>query len=105
MGVWSICATAQGKLAPGKWPLMGSYLAAAALLPLRCSNLRRSESFAMRARIVLGWGRFLILCLKHCSGLLCQRLSRDRSSVSDTMYGVFPFFACTFLLVAWIARS
>jgi len=24
-------------------------------------------------------------------------------SVSDTLYGVFPFFVCTFLLVDWIA--
>jgi hypothetical protein len=26
-------------------------------------------------------------------------------SASDTLYGVFPFFACTFPLVDWIARS
>jgi len=25
-------------------------------------------------------------------------------SVTDTLYGVFPFFACTFLLLDWIAR-
>jgi hypothetical protein len=24
-------------------------------------------------------------------------------SVSDTLYGVFPFFVCTFLLLDWIA--
>lgn len=28
---------------------------------------------------------------------------RHSHSVSDTLYGVFPFFVCTFLLVDWIA--
>ena len=32
-------------------------------------------------------------------------IDRHSHSVSDTMYGVFPFFACSFLLVDWIARS
>lgn len=29
-------------------------------------------------------------------------IDRQAHSVSDTVYGVFPFFACTFLLVDWI---
>ena len=32
-------------------------------------------------------------------------IDRHSHSVSDTLYGVFPFFAGTFLLVDWIARS
>jgi hypothetical protein len=32
-------------------------------------------------------------------------VDRHSHSVSDTLYGVFPFFACAFLLVDWIARS
>ena len=32
-------------------------------------------------------------------------IDRHSHSVSDTLYGVFPFFACTFLLVDWVARS
>lgn len=32
-------------------------------------------------------------------------IDRHSHSVSDTVYGVFPFFVCTFLLVDWIARS
>ena len=32
-------------------------------------------------------------------------IDRHSHSVSDTLYGVFPFFACTFLLVDWIARN
>ena len=31
-------------------------------------------------------------------------VDRHSHSASDTLYGVFPFFACTFLLVDWIAR-
>jgi len=30
-------------------------------------------------------------------------VDRHSHSASDTLYGVFPFFACTFLLVDWIA--
>lgn len=28
---------------------------------------------------------------------------RNSRSVSDTLYGVFPYFACAFLLFDWIA--
>jgi hypothetical protein len=31
-------------------------------------------------------------------------VDRHSHSVSDTLYGVFPFLACTFLLVDWIGR-
>lgn len=30
-------------------------------------------------------------------------IDRNSHSVSDTLYGVFPFFACSFLLFDWIA--
>ena len=30
-------------------------------------------------------------------------IDRKSHSASDTLYGVFPFFACTFLLFDWIA--
>jgi hypothetical protein len=30
-------------------------------------------------------------------------VDRHSHSISDTLYGVFPFFATTFLLVDWIA--
>jgi hypothetical protein len=29
-------------------------------------------------------------------------IDRHSHSASDTLYGVFPFFACTFLLLDWI---
>jgi len=30
-------------------------------------------------------------------------VDRRSHSVSDTLYGVFPFFVCTFLMLDWIA--
>ena len=31
-------------------------------------------------------------------------VDRKSHSVSDTLYGVFPFFVCVFLLLDWIAQ-
>jgi len=31
-------------------------------------------------------------------------VDRHSHSASDTLYGVFPFFVCTFLLLDWLAR-
>ena len=31
-----------------------------------------------------------------------RAVDRHSHSVSDTFYGVFPFFVCTFLLLDWI---
>ena len=30
-------------------------------------------------------------------------IDRRSHSVTDTLYGIFPFFVCTFLLLDWIA--
>jgi hypothetical protein len=48
-----------------------------------------------------------VVCI--ASGIFCisvfLAIDRHSHSVTDTLYGVFPFFACTFLLVDWIARN
>ncbi len=31
-------------------------------------------------------------------------IDRHSHSVSDTFYGIFPYFACCFLLLDWVAR-
>ena len=45
-----------------------------------------------------------VVCL--LAALFCVTVfvavDRHSHSVSDTLYGVFPFFVCTFLLVDWI---
>ena len=47
-----------------------------------------------------------ILCLM--AALFCLQvftaLDRHSHSASDTLFGVFPFFASTFLLLDWVAR-
>ena len=46
-----------------------------------------------------------VLCVAailFCSTVFIA-VDRRSHSVSDTLYGVFPFFACTFLLLDWIA--
>ena len=32
-------------------------------------------------------------------------IDRDSHSVSDTIYGIFPYFASTFLLIDWLASK
>jgi hypothetical protein len=32
-----------------------------------------------------------------------RAVDRHSHSVSDTFYGIFPFFVCTFLLVDWVS--
>ena len=34
-----------------------------------------------------------------------RAIDRHSHSVSDTLYGVYPFFVCTFLLWDWLARK
>jgi hypothetical protein len=43
-----------------------------------------------------------VLALLFCVQVFVA-IDRHSHSVSDTLYGVFPFFVCTFLLLDWIA--
>lgn len=47
-----------------------------------------------------------VLCL--LAAIFCltvfTAVDRHSHSVSDTLYGIFPFFACTFLLLDWVGR-
>ena len=46
------------------------------------------------------------LCIAAAAFCLTVFIAVDRHShsVSDTVYGVFPYFACTFLVIDWIGR-
>jgi len=44
-----------------------------------------------------------LLTVAFC-GQVFLAVDRHSHSVSDTLYGVFPFFACSFLLLDWIAQ-
>ena len=52
----------------------------------------------------VSWQGVLIdlLALAFCVQLFWA-VDRKSHSVSDTFYGVFPYFACCFLLLEWIA--
>ncbi len=45
------------------------------------------------------WASAPMFCLT-----VFMAVDRQSHSVSDTLYGIFPFFACTFLLLDWVAR-
>jgi hypothetical protein len=42
-----------------------------------------------------------ILAALFCATVFVA-VDRHSHSVSDTLYGIFPFFVCTFLLVDWV---
>ena len=43
----------------------------------------------------------VLLAMLFCLTVF-RAVDRHSHSASDTLYGVFPFFVCTFLLVDWI---
>jgi hypothetical protein len=46
----------------------------------------------------------LILAVIFCVQVFVA-IDRHSHSVSDTLYGVFPYFACCFLLLNWVAAN
>ena len=48
-------------------------------------------------------GAIIALAALAFCGQVFLAVDHKSHSVSDTLYGVFPFFACVFLLCDWIA--
>ncbi len=46
----------------------------------------------------------LLLTLAFCVQVFVA-VDRHSHSASDTLYGVFPYFACCFLLLNWLASK
>ena len=46
----------------------------------------------------------LLLAIAFCIQVFLA-VDRHSHSVSDTLYGIFPYFAGTFLLVNWLASN
>jgi len=44
-----------------------------------------------------------VLAVLFCASVF-RAVDAHSHSVSDTLYGVFPFFVCTFLLLDWVGR-
>ncbi len=62
----------------------------------------RSIGWFARPISLPGWLATL-LALAFCVNVFWA-IDRHSHSVSDTLYGVFPYFACTFLLWDWLVR-
>ena len=45
----------------------------------------------------------LVLAVAFCVQVFIA-IDRRSHSASDTLYGIFPYYICTFLLLDWIAR-
>lgn len=46
----------------------------------------------------------VLMALAFCIQVFIA-IDRHSHSVSDTLYGVFPYFVCCFLLINWIASN
>lgn len=44
-----------------------------------------------------------LAALAFCTQVF-RAIDRHSHSATDTLYGIFPYFVCSFLLVDWIAR-
>ena len=71
-------------------------------LPMKNTSLFTRAGWFCVPGSPLGW----LLCAAACGFCVTVFLAVDRHShsVSDTAYGVFPYFACTFLALDWIGR-
>jgi hypothetical protein len=47
-------------------------------------------------------GAVIFLAVAIFCATVFLAVDRHSHSVSDTLYGIFPFFACAFLLLDWI---
>ena len=49
-------------------------------------------------------GVVMLLSLAFCAQVFVA-IDRHSHSASDTLYGVFPYFACCFLLLNWVGAN
>ena len=63
----------------------------------------RPWGWLFRPTSVAGWVTFslvLVFCIQ-----VFLAFDRHSHSVSDTLYGIFPYFVCSFLLLDWLASK
>jgi hypothetical protein len=66
-------------------------------------NWFRPWGWLFRPTSVAGWvalSLFLVFCMQ-----VFLAIDRHSHSVSDTLYGVFPYIVCSFLLLNWVASK
>jgi hypothetical protein len=77
-------------------------------------HIRPKEIFLMKTRLFVRVGWFCIpssfagfalfgLAAGFCATVFAA-VDRHSHSASDTLYGVFPYVVCTFLLLDWVGR-
>jgi hypothetical protein len=81
-------------------------------LAARSERRKNNMEIAMSAKWFsrLGWfyipssfpGTIIALLAVLFCATVFVAVDRHAHSVSDTLYGIFPFFACAFLLVDWM---
>ncbi len=54
-------------------------------------------------RPVSWYGAWLVLMAVVFCAQVFRAVDRHSHSASDTLYGVFPYFVCCFLLLNWVA--
>ena len=63
------------------------------------------ERFGWVYRPVSWQGLVLVLLTLVFCVQIFLAVDRHSHSVSDTLYGVFPYFGCCFLLLDWVASN
>lgn len=61
----------------------------------------RPMGLLFRPASIAGW-LLILIAVAFCVQVFIA-VDRHSHSASDTLYGIFPFWAPTFLVVAWIA--
>jgi len=63
----------------------------------------RSWGWIYKPASIAGWVVVALVAI-FCVQVFVA-VDRHAHSVSDTLYGIFPYFACAFLLLNWLASK
>lgn len=63
----------------------------------------RTWGWIYRPTSVIGFV-LVVLALIFCAQVFVA-IDRNSHSVSDTLYGIFPYFTCCFILLYWVASK
>ena len=66
-------------------------------------NWYRPWGWLYRPVSFVGW-LVLVATLAFCINVFLA-IDQHSHSASDTLYGVFPYFACSFMLLNWLASK
>ncbi len=70
-------------------------------LPMKTPSFVRAGWFYLPRSV--GAGVLCLLAVAFCATVFIA-VDRHSHSASDTLYGIYPYFVSTFLLLDWVAR-